>query len=125
MRWSGASLLKRTLRRRSGAPWIAGYHRVVEDFRRSSENSIAATLISRGMLERHLEWIGRRFDFVSLDDIGSRLERGERFLKPVAAVTFDDGYRDAYEHAFPLLKTRGIPAAVFVPTGLVGTETPP
>ena len=125
MRWSGASLLKRTLRRRSGTPWIAGYHRVVEDFRRTSENSIAATLISRGMLERHLEWIGRRFDFVSLDDIGSRLERGQRPRRPLAAVTFDDGYSDVYEHAFPILRRRGIPAAVFVLTDLVGTSRVP
>jgi peptidoglycan/xylan/chitin deacetylase (PgdA/CDA1 family) len=36
-------------------------------------------------------------------------------------VTFDDGYRDVYEHAFPLLKRKGIPAAVFVVTDLVGT----
>jgi peptidoglycan/xylan/chitin deacetylase (PgdA/CDA1 family) len=38
----------------------------------------------------------------------------------VAAVTFDDGYRDVYECAFPVLKRKGIPAAVFVVTDLVG-----
>ena len=34
------------------------------------------------------------FQFVGLDDIGARIERGEPFTTPVAAVTFDDGYRD-------------------------------
>ena len=43
-----------------------------------------------------------------------------RSTDPVAAVTFDDGYRDVYEHAVPVLKRKGIPAAVFVVTDLVG-----
>jgi peptidoglycan/xylan/chitin deacetylase (PgdA/CDA1 family) len=40
-------------------------------------------------------------------------------------VTFDDGYRDVYLNAFPILKRKGVPAAVFVVTDIVGTETPP
>jgi peptidoglycan/xylan/chitin deacetylase (PgdA/CDA1 family) len=43
----------------------------------------------------------------------------------MAAVTFDDGYRDVYEHAVPLLQRKGIPAAVFVVTDLIGTTRPP
>jgi peptidoglycan/xylan/chitin deacetylase (PgdA/CDA1 family) len=38
------------------------------------------------------------------------------------ALTFDDGYADVYRHAFPLLSRKGIPFAVFVVTGLVGTD---
>jgi peptidoglycan/xylan/chitin deacetylase (PgdA/CDA1 family) len=40
----------------------------------------------------------------------------------MAAVTFDDGYQDVHDQAFPLLKRMGIPAAVFVVTDLVGTS---
>jgi hypothetical protein len=36
-------------------------------------------------------------------------------------VTFDDGYGDAYYHAFPILKRKGIPMAVFTVTDLVGS----
>lgn len=125
MRWSGASLVKRTLDGWSGAPWIVAYHRVVDDFASAAADSIAATLISRAMLERQLDWIGSRFDFVSLDEVASALERGAAFRRPAAAVTFDDGYADVYEHAFPLLKSRGIPAALFVVSDLIGTGTPP
>ncbi|MBI4169885.1 MAG: polysaccharide deacetylase family protein [Acidobacteria bacterium] len=125
MCWSGASLLKRTLTGWSGLPWIVAYHRVVEDFAQAGEDSIPATLISRAMLERQIDWIGRRFDFVSLDEIESRLDRRALGSRPAAAVTFDDGYADVYEQAFPLLKARGIPAAVFVVSDLIGTTTPP
>jgi peptidoglycan/xylan/chitin deacetylase (PgdA/CDA1 family) len=72
------------------------------------------------MFERHLDLIGRHFRFVSLDEIGERLASGKPFAERVAAVTFDDGYRDNYEHAFPILQRKGIPATVFVVTDLVG-----
>jgi peptidoglycan/xylan/chitin deacetylase (PgdA/CDA1 family) len=104
-------------------PLVIGYHRVVEDFASSVEMSIPSMLVSLRMLERHLDWIGRRFQFVSLDELGARLCSGDRLDKPIAAITFDDGYRDFYSHALPLLKKKGIPAAVFVVTDLVGTTT--
>ena len=79
-------------------------------------------LVSRAMLERHLDWVARRFQIVSLDELRSRLEtRAPARDRPIAAITFDDGYRDVYEQAFPLLMRKGIPATVFVATDYVGT----
>ena len=101
---------------------VVGYHRVVEDFSTEARQTIAAMLITRRMLEEQLDWIGRRFRFVGLDELGERLERHNEAAGPMAAVTFDDGYRDVYELAFPLLKRKGIPTAVFVVSGLVGSQ---
>lgn len=101
-------------------PLVLGYHRVVEDFASVARTEMPSMLTSTGMFERHLDSIGRHFRFVSLDEIGARLVTAEPFERPVAAVTFDDGYRDVYEQAYPVLKRKGIPAAVFVVTDLVG-----
>ena len=118
--WSGA------YRWRPGAadsaPFIVGYHRVVQSFGDCSRRSIPSMLISASTFEKHLDWLGGRFNFVSLDDIGEHLENGRPFSRPAAAVTFDDGYADVYHNAFPVLKRKGIPAAVFVVTDLVGTR---
>lgn len=103
-------------------PLVLCYHRVVEDFGASAGISSQPMLISRQMLSRHLDWIGSRYRFISLDDLGSRLESGRKFDQPVAAITFDDGYGDAYNNAFPLLKRKGIPAAFFVATDVIGTS---
>ena len=115
----GATRTDRLLRLVSGTrrlPLVVGYHRVVDDGRQRRASIIAPMLVSRRMFERQLDWIGRRFRFVSLDELGSRLESGDQFETPTATITFDDGYRDMYEHAYPVLKRKGIPAAVFVVT---------
>lgn len=101
-------------------PLILGYHRVVDDFEGIARNGMPSMLTSTSMFERHLDLVGRHFRFVTLDEIGEHLATGEPFTERVAAVTFDDGYRDNYEHAFPILRRKGIPAAVFVVTDLVG-----
>jgi len=101
-------------------PLVIGYHRVVDDYAALARIEMPGMLVSRAMFERHLDWIGRRFEYVPLDEIGEHAASGRPFERPVAAVTFDDGYRDVYEHAFPVLERKGIPATVFVVTDLVG-----
>ena len=117
---TGMDRLAGTLTGASNAPVVLGYHRVVEDFDSSASTAIPSLLISVGMLERQLDWIGRRYRFVDLNELGARLERGDS--RPIAAITFDDGYRDFYTHALPLLQRKGIPAALFVVTDHVGTR---
>lgn len=123
LRWTGTDSLIGRLPAIHHMPLVIGYHRVVEDTA-AHPDSIPAMLISTKMLECHLDWIGRRFRFISLDELGTKLENGDRFEKPVAAVTFDDGYEDVYRNAFPLLKRKGIPAAMFVVTDQIGSTRP-
>ncbi len=107
-------------------PVVVGYHRVVDDLRRHRADTIPAMLISRAMLERHLDWLGRRYRVVTAAELESWLDGdGADATRPVAMITFDDGYHDVYEHAFPLLKRKGLPATVFVVSDLVGTARAP
>jgi peptidoglycan/xylan/chitin deacetylase (PgdA/CDA1 family) len=101
-------------------PLVLGYHRVVTDFEEAARHDMPSMLIGTAMFERHLDSLGRHFRFVSLDEVGQAVQSGTAFREPVAAVTFDDGYADVYENAMPILKRKGIPAASFVVTDLVG-----
>lgn len=122
LHWTRADALIGALTGSKRLPLVITYHRVVEHFAADAEESIPAMLVSCRMLERHLDWIGRRFRFVALDELGRALEERSSFDGPMAAITFDDGYRDVYDNAVPLLKRKGIPAAVFVVTELIGAR---
>ena len=111
--------------RSAGVPVVVAYHRVVEDFAESTATSNPSMLVSLEMLEKHLDWIGRRYRFVDLDELGARLESGDPSVGSLAALTFDDGYQDFYQLAHPLLQRKGIPAAIFVVTDYLGTSHVP
>lgn len=55
------------------------------------------------------------FDIVSLDDAHARLAEGD-FDRPFASFTFDDGYRDNRDYAYPIFKRHDLPFTIYVPT---------
>ena len=56
-----------------------------------------------------------RYDLVSLDGMYQRLLEGNSKRRFVC-VTFDDGYRDNLQFAYPILKKYGIPFGLYIPT---------
>jgi peptidoglycan/xylan/chitin deacetylase (PgdA/CDA1 family) len=64
------------------------------------------------------DWPGR--PVVPLDEACDRLDRGDR--SGTVVLTFDDGFADVYEHAWPVLRERGLPFTVYLASGHVGGE---
>jgi peptidoglycan/xylan/chitin deacetylase (PgdA/CDA1 family) len=61
------------------------------------------------------------FRVVSLNDILS-FTKGETSDERLVALTFDDGYQDFYDNAYPVLKMYGFPSTVFLVSDFVGKE---
>src|SRR5262249_4139510 len=64
--------------------------------------------------------IARHYQVLALEELVERLPRGA-VPRNALALTFDDGYRDNLTHAAPVLKRLGLPATIFVVTGLIDT----
>jgi len=66
-----------------------------------------------GSLIRRLKRSGR--DIVSLDEMHRRLVERD-FRRPFVCLTFDDGYRDVLQHAWPVMREQEVPFAIYIPT---------
>jgi len=68
-----------------------------------------------------LSWLQDNYELTDLETAVSRWE--EPGSEKVVVLTFDDGYRDVYTTAFPMLRTRGVPFVLYLSTGLVGSAS--
>jgi peptidoglycan/xylan/chitin deacetylase (PgdA/CDA1 family) len=72
---------------------------------------------------RRLDWLQRHFAVVALND-GLKKIGKKGLSKPSVVITVDDGFADFHRLAAPLLKTRRLPATVYVTTYYVVHQSP-
>lgn len=100
---------------------VLTYHRVLPDGHPARELEQPGMYVSPQTFEMHMQSVKARFNLMHLTDWLDAAGTG-RVPPRAAAVTFDDGWLDNYEYAYPILKRLGIPATVFVVSDLVGTH---
>lgn len=69
------------------------------------------------------EIVDNGFTVLTLDQLYAHLTTGAPVPPRSVVLTFDDNYQGFYDHALPILKEHGFPAAVFVHTAYVGNQT--
>lgn len=74
---------------------------------------------------RQMRYLSKAYNPISLDRLAQHIQDGTSPPPKAIVVTFDDGYQDNYENAYPVLKEYGIPATMFLTTGFIGTGAIP
>ena len=103
----------------SGKALVLTYHGVLET---GSENYVNRNCVSREMFEKQMLWLKRNYHPVRLSDLVEMLKGKKSLPENAVAVTFDDGFRNNYKVAFPVLKKYEIPATIFITTDFIGTK---
>jgi peptidoglycan/xylan/chitin deacetylase (PgdA/CDA1 family) len=101
----------------SGIGHILMFHRVLPEKGTPRIYNHLGLEITPAQLENTIKFFKKRdYDFVSLDDL---VENKNSILikKKFVVFTFDDGYVDNYEIAYPILKKHNIPFTIYVTTG--------
>ena len=107
----------------SGRALILMYHRVLPAPEAQRGFVQPGMYVTPATFESHLDWLTRHFEMLSLRTLMAKWDRDDwDDTARYCAVTFDDGFIDNYRHAYPLLRARGVPATVFLPTALTGTR---
>lgn len=90
------------------------YHELAED-----DDAIESwTIVRKSDFIRQMEYLKAHFDVVSLENAISGKARGGS-QKPLAVVTFDDGYAGNKNILLPVARSMDLPAAIFVSTGAI------
>lgn len=105
--------------REPGVP-ILMYHGIEPPSRKG--HPYYETSTSPAMFAHHMKYLRENgYSSVDLEEVPQKMVAGRANGKCVA-ITFDDGYRNFYTHAFPILKEYDFRATLFLPSGLVHNQ---
>jgi len=102
---------------------ILAYHRVW-DVRNEDAFPFDVELISARIDEFRwqMEYVRADFNPITFGTLLEILDGATPAPPRPVIVTFDDGFEDNFEHAFPILKALGIPATIFLSTGYIASQ---
>jgi len=105
-------------------PIILNYHRILSPA--AHNEAVPAGMVVRPQtFEKHLQYLRRHFEVVTMAQLIESRDRNEPTERPLCVITFDDGWRDNYEEALPLLRRYRLPATLFISTGFMGNGQTP
>jgi len=100
---------------------ILMYHKVLPSAL-AHQYPLPNLVIEQSAFKRQIDWLSKYFEVLTVSDALNRLEKiefGRSQSKPLACVTFDDGYRDNFDYAVPILEVYGLRGTFFVTTAFI------
>jgi peptidoglycan/xylan/chitin deacetylase (PgdA/CDA1 family) len=92
---------------------VLTFHRVLHD-----KDPLRPSEPDGPEFERQMRWLAQAFDVIPLQQAADALVEG-RVPSRAACITFDDGYADNLTVAAPILERLGLPATIFVVSGVL------
>jgi peptidoglycan/xylan/chitin deacetylase (PgdA/CDA1 family) len=117
-------VLKRLHDRGRDTLTILAYHRVTPMTPGREPMDVELVSATPEAFDWQMQYLRERMNPVSLTQVLEHLRGGTALPPNAAAVTFDDGFADVHEHAFPALRRHEVPATVFVITQNIETGEP-
>jgi peptidoglycan/xylan/chitin deacetylase (PgdA/CDA1 family) len=100
-----------------GGLLVVNYHRIGSPNGNPFDDAVFSATADE--FRAQVRYLRDHFDLPSLDQLVEIQEAGFVMPRPMALITFDDGYRDNFDLALPVLREFGATAAFFIPTSYI------
>ncbi|MBJ6126167.1 polysaccharide deacetylase family protein [Microvirga splendida] len=100
------------------------YHRVEHPDDNGFQGFKPTYSATREAFVRQMDYLKAHYNPISLRDLVAWLDEDRQLPPCPVLITFDDGYRDNAEVAWPIMRDRGLPAAIFLATEYIGAGRP-
>lgn len=101
---------------------ILMYHRVLDDDKIDNEYTQPGIVVSRQVFEKQITYLAKNYNLISLENLVQMVQKNQPIPSRSVIVTFDDGWRDNYLYAYPILKKHRVPATIFLTTDYIDTN---
>jgi len=123
----GSGLFALHLRWRCRSGWsllILTFHRVLaaDSPVLQQHLSLRSIIVTQKNFQSLLKFLQKYFRFISLSEFVQGLRQSRHVQGRYCIVTFDDGYRDFLQYAWPVLQAQHLPVTMFLPTALIGAS---
>lgn len=98
---------------------ILAYHGVLREARAASAY-LCSNFVSESRFEAQVKHLRRCYAPITMSEVVEALEGRRTLPERAVVVTFDDGFANNYDVAFPILRSYGVPFTVFLTTGMIG-----
>lgn len=97
------------------------YHRVLKE-EEIKLDIHPGMYVSNHSFEKQLGYLIKKYQIISLNDFEEWISGDKKFNRPPCMITFDDGWKDNYTNAYPLLNKFNVSATIFLATKFIGQE---
>lgn len=99
------------------------YHRIADLTEKEARSPLMRDLtVSPSDFEEQMKYlVDNGFTLLLAREIEEAVKQGKSLPEKAVAVTMDDGYKDNFEEAFPILRKHKLPATIFLVTSTVDT----
>jgi peptidoglycan/xylan/chitin deacetylase (PgdA/CDA1 family) len=110
-------LISRKFFKKESSLIVITYHRITED-----DTLFDPLIVSPKIFERQIDFLKKEYQIISGNEFKTIINSGKKISGNKCLITFDDGWRDNYDNAFPILRKYAVPAIVFISTDFVDTN---
>lgn len=97
---------------------VLAYHGIVKN----KKPILSERHLDQEEFERHLKYIRNNYDVISLDQAFTYYQQKIKPSKKSIVITFDDGYKNNFKYAVPLLEKYNMPATFYITTKRIQDE---